>query len=676
MVSKMKYIILFLIIAGQQWAFGNGICARFYNLENGRNFSETRNRSQVYRKKLRDILSEKNIFEGANILQEAWQANNTYQTRYKLMLDENFKPITDFEAFVKDHKVPEKYREFYRPNSDGNYEEDLKGVPNRFLSHGSLSKNLIGSRSILRQVAELLVAAPGSVDKAYELVIDALQVTHQDWMNMNPWAKGVRPEHIRDLVPDLGLTNASGPYSLFQKYMDFSDPFHLRILEAFHRHQFNLQKKRVAGFGNDTIEAVYLDIVLKKGVKVPIDSYLEHFLDSKMKTVKIKDTISINAKSSDVAPKYLEALGSNIRSALGIDGAFQLKAPDTPPGSGARAYLVIDSKGQVVGALKVQNKNHPKPMAGLDELLSALTVEKFIRENRPGVDIARTLDYGLLSDSSYFSIVEPAKSKDLDGWLKSLDNPLRESQILETSAKALVDLHRPPGIPMASNDTFDIFKGNSLYEVRKLREYVNADGLQKSTIELGVSESLVSQVRDNVKQAVERYEGDLDRQLVNFGPATVHGDFHGGNIFYNERARKATMIDYGTLSWTIAFDKRTGTGDPANDLGRIMGHFLVEDLKKNQLSNETFDRARDFYRDYILSAGIEIGSKKETVLRDSVLFYLNRYFAIQAGDLHGDKFSSKVLSQSDLMKNLYQLWLQLDRVIEISSSRNGRTRGI
>ncbi len=671
-ILEMKKLVFLASVLFLQILNANELCFRYYKSSGSESSSglkksgDAKERVRAYRKNIETILSEENVKRSSDSLHGAWQKSTTYLTRYKLMADKMGNPILDFKGFVLENKIPEKYWEFYRKNSDGKYEEDLVAVPNKYLSYGSYSKNLIGSRSILRQVAELMVSSPRSVGEAYDMVIKALQVTHEDWLRMNPWAKGSRPDHILDLIPDLGLTNASGPYTLFSEAMNYSDPAHLRILEGFHRHQDNLQKKRIGAYGQQNIESVYLDLILKKGTKVPMDEHLEHFFDSKMKMVKMRVPVDEKQSSKEVAEVYQTQLAQEIRSSLKISGDFRLKAPDTPPGSGARVYLVIDTEGKVAGALKIQSKNFPSKFAGLDELISALTVEKFITENRPGVQIARTVDHGQLSDNSYFSIIEPARERDLDGWLKTLVKPDSVSLILQTSAQTLAHLHSPGTGAMQSRDVYETLKGNGLYETRKLREYVSNVSLQNETQEMGVSKEVISLVKAQVKIATESYERILDRQLSDFSPSTTHGDFHGGNIFYSLRENKSTMIDAGTLTWTVA-----STGDPANDLGRIMGHMLVEDLKHARVTDVTFARAKEFYRNYILSARIEIGSKKEQVLSASVAFYLNRYFAIQAGDLAGKKFSSPDLAQPELMGRLYDLWLQLHR-LDVSQDISGQ----
>lgn len=668
---SLKFIFsVFGLLAFTPLAKGNKACISIYTIGTTETASSSANvrkeRVKQYRSKIVELWNQAAFTVAAGTLHKSWQDTNTYQTRYKLMLDEKNQPISDISKYMQDRGIPQSYLEYYRKNKDNYYEEDLKGFPSRLLSYGNRIKNVQGSRSILRQVIELIVSKPKDADEAFRIVIDALQVTHVDWLNMNPWAKGSRPDHIRDLTPDLAITNASGPYNLFLAHMNSRDPFHRMIKDAFEKHIATQQRKRIEEFSNSNIESVYLNLITSKGSKVIIDSNLEHFFESKIRVKKIKETLSDNATMSENEKFYADILREEIKKSLKYNGKIRLKAPSTVPGSGAKVFLVIDESGTVIGALKIQHKKK----GGLDELLSTLTVSKFVTESRSDVNIVRVVDYGLLSDNNYFSVIEPAKNRDLDGWLRAAQDSKAEAAIIENAAQITAMLHNHSGNTVASKDTLDIFKGNCLHEVRKLNSFRNDEDLEAATKDLGVSTELIQRVKREIGSAANFYEHNLDNNLSKFRPTTIHGDLHGGNVFYNSILGKSTFIDYSTLTWTIAKKGQPGTGDSANDLGRMVGHFFVEDLKTNSYGSATKQRVEKFYTEYLKHSHLKIGTPEEVVLRQSVVFYLYRYFAIQAADVAGVKFNSPVLSQPQLIQKLFELWLEVGEVFLPKTKEN------
>jgi|JI10StandDraft_1071094.scaffolds.fasta_scaffold48678_2 hypothetical protein len=669
MIKKISIKVIFSffgILASAHIAQGNEACISFYKksgLASAIATSEKKERVKQYRTKVAELWNQEAFTVAADTLHKSWQETNAYQTRYKVMADENNTPIIDIKKYMRNAGIPESYLEFYRVNKDGAYEEDLKGFPNRWLSYSNRIKNEMGSKSILRQVIQLLTSNPKNADEAFSMVIDALQVTHQDWLDMNPWAKGSRPAHIRDLIPDLAITNASGPYKLFLAHMNSRDPLHQRIKDAFDKHIAGQQKKRIEEFANSNIESVYLNLITSKGSKVILDDNLEYFFDSKIPVKKIRESLPDSATMSENEKYYASILGPDIKKSLKYGGKIRLKAPSTVPGSGAKVFLVVDEGGAVIGALKIQHKDK----GGLDELLSTLTVSKFVAENRSNVNIVKVVDYGLLSDNNYFSVIEPAKNRDLDGWLHAAQGTNAEVTILENAAQITAQLHNHAGNSPASKDTLDMFKGNSLYEVRKLNSFRNDKVIEESTIKMGVPVAIIRQVKQKVEAASASYEHGLDYYLNFFRPTTIHGDLHGGNVFFNSVSKRSTFIDYSTLTWTIANKGQPGTGDAANDLGRMLGHFFVEDLKANNYGPATNQRVEKFYHEYLKYSKIEVGSREETVLRRSLVFYLYRYFAIQASDVAGVKFRSSVLTQPQLLQKLYELWLNADQIFSLQA---------
>ncbi len=620
-------------------------------------------------KMVEDIRQEKTLEQVENLTQENWQATNLYLTRYKAMEDESGNKIhyVDIQKYfeqdnrgerikkhLRDSGLPEDLSLYFRPDKDGFAEEDIKVLSNDLLAPNNRYNNRKNAEVVIGILEELVLSEVSSSKVAENILQQGLQKIHSSWLERNEWAIGSYPEQTQDLSADLQITNAAPLFQMLKNvFTSSSSDSHQYLLKAVDNIEKRLNKSRLAHFGQLSIEDAYLSMVYEKGYKIALDPYLEAFFNKKLKKINMASLIDENLDLNQQGQLYSNLLHSEISESLGVSGPLTIQAPTTDPGSGAKVFLIWRGE-EFVGALKIQSQE----AGGLDELLSARASQEYIKKFRPDLHVSEMADSGLLSDGSYFMIIKPAKTNDLDHWIsKNLAKPELVKTILDKAAKTFVDLHgvRDRSSP-PSKGILTTFKGNALYDSRKLREFSLNTKFDTFVLGLGLPMTTFAKIKKGVKASVARYEDLLNQSTDKFLPSTIHGDGHGGNVFFDIGGLLTTIIDFGTLTWSLSSKDEPGTGDPANDLGRMMAHLIVEDVRNNVVTTQTFDRAKYLFERYVHHADLSKDSPQYEVLQDSVRFYINRYFAIQLGDIKGKKFKSKVLSHEKLRKNLLKTW--------------------
>ena len=410
-----------------------------------------------------------------------------------------------------------------------------------------------------------------------------------------------------------------------------------------------------------------------RGIKPSLTSELADFFDAKIKNRKdIGPLPSLTSPLLEQQNFYKVKLYSEIKKSLGIEGDFNLTLPSTPAGSGAQVFLVRDGQKNVVGALKIQARYKDKynPNNGLDELLSTLSVESYLSINKPDVQYAKVSDFGILNENTYFSIMKPAKNRDLDSWFNSQPEAELQNLIIKQTAIMTASLHHTHENSNGTNNDLDskplnfildTFKGNSLYDIHWMRDFLDSKKLATRGKNINYKSEQITVLNNKIQNAIDDYERDLDTNLELFHRTVTHGDFHGGNIFYDPITNKTTLIDYGGITWTIAKGNHEGTGDPGNDLGRLLAHLLLEDIKTGSYNSSTsYNKLKLFYTSYLKNSGIEIGTKEESILLHSVTLFFHRYFAIQCSDLTGTKFNSKNITSESLLNTFLDAWLEFN----------------
>jgi len=94
-------------------------------------------------------------------------------------------------------------------------------------------------------------------------------------------------------------------------------------------------------------------------------------------------------------------------------------------------------------------------------------------------------------------------------------------------------LHGKVDASEVSKETRQTFKGNALYDLRKIKDFIKKDLISQQGKANGVSQDLIDGIIQKIKKSTSDYEHDLEYSLENFKPTTTHGDYHGGNLFFN-----------------------------------------------------------------------------------------------------------------------------------------------
>lgn len=122
--------------------------------------------------------------------------------------------------------------------------------------------------------------------------------------------------------------------------------------------------------------------------------------------------------------------------------------------------------------------------------------------------------------------MEPAKTKDLDGWIASTSDVMLIRRLIKVAAESTARLHGYDiAYRTASNETLQTFKGNALYDVRKIKGFLTSNVLQTQGARAGVSRTDVALIAEKIQAATAKYEMLLETDLKNFMPAVTHGTF-------------------------------------------------------------------------------------------------------------------------------------------------------
>lgn len=616
-------------------------------------------RFRLYAHLIRQLSGIEYARQWGDRLHEIWQETNTYRTRYKLMEDQSGVAIRDLEQYFKKNAIPDEYKKFYLKNGKGDYEEDIKQIPNRYLAFNNQKENFGGARIVLRELTRLLVAAPRSAEEAERVLTEILQRIHADWLERNKgWVGDSYPREASRLSPETQITNAYPLLVALREAHNPGDPHHALILSTLDKHLSRLQVRRMERFSGLPVGQAYLEMVVEKGMKPHLDPAVVDFFDSKLRHKELGAAVPTSSSPKDFQEFYAKEFEAEILQGFPGVGRFSLKAPSTNPGSGAHVLMIRNENGETVGAIKVQSRK----AGGLNELLSSSSVEEFLRANRSGVNTASILDKGVFGKDAYFMIFQAAKEKDLEAWL----SPLSEREVAVRAVKAAADVTaafhgRVPG--SVSKETFRLLRGNALYDWRQLNDFLNSSDIEAEGKANQVPTEKIADVRKQTALATTRYKQDLDENLTVFRPSTTHGDLHAGNVFFDVTRDMATIIDIGTMTWTLPLKGQQGSGDPGNDIGRMMGHLFIEGLKEGRGESHALGLIKTFYTRYLDAVGMEPGSPQEQVLRRSAIFYVNRYFKVQLSDKEGVKFKSSNFNRPTLVTRLFDLWSRVDSLL-------------
>lgn len=168
--------------------------------------------------KLREVIikleSDNEITGVADEMHALWQKNTTHKERFKPVgMDDATKPKADLEAFFKENNIPEELRRYYRvtKNDEGIrvIEEDIKHIPNRYLSPKNAGENNKGAQAALSETAHISKIQISNVEEAKLVLQQAMENIHQSWLVRNSWAKD-DPTYSpawKNLTPEMQLAD-------------------------------------------------------------------------------------------------------------------------------------------------------------------------------------------------------------------------------------------------------------------------------------------------------------------------------------------------------------------------------------------------------------------------------------------------------------------------------------
>ena len=607
--------------------------------------------------KLPAVTNTTEVEKIGDAIHQIWQDTNSYRTRYKDMRIDG-QPVIDKESYLIQHSIPVYYHDFYKLTKNAKYpegilQEDIKRIPNTFLCRNNSIENFVGAQSYIEQLAALLDGVGFGSESAKEGLLQCLRKIHTDWYERNAsWTVtyGEPATYDESSIE----TKYNGARQLFEIAKRFGALEIPEINEAFVDLMDQLKTEKFAPYQGLSVSQAYSEMARKTGFRPTIlgDYHVAEFFEGYFAPLDFR--ITPERPESEQVSNLLREYYPEIN---GIPAErFAVTAPSTPPGSGARVYIISDREGQgaekTIAVLKIQTGHR-----GLDEIVSNVAAFGEVPTS-PNFKPVGWLSTGKLEGEDYFVLLDVAKKFEVESVFGlSFDEC---SSMVSKAALSLATLHGPAlGVTSYTGGDLTTFKGNCWYDVRELIKYVSTKaGASCSPFEVGnpLSESTRRELLGHIKRSIEEYSDLVENNPATLSPSTVHGDMHGGNLFISDDTDLTMLIDYGGVTWTLG--KNFGTGDRGNDLGRFIGSIFVEGVRRKlDLESETKVLIRSLLEKYLEQVGIEAGSEQGRSLLASAFFYAHRFIAVNAQDTEGKKCKPcGDESINDLRQRLFESW--------------------
>jgi hypothetical protein len=342
-----------------------------------------------------------------------------------------------------------------------------------------------------------------------------------------------------------------------------------------------------------------------------------------------------------------------------------LVPPSTPPGSGAIVYLVKNEQsGAIVAAFKMQGG-----LNGLREVATFSASNQLLDERVHGLEYVKALAAGKMPDGDYFLVQSGAEGKDINRIIKeNLSSGKKINSVLgdvDHLAAFLVKMHTQMNSKQTMTDrTIEKLKMAAHYNIQSLSQNVlhEVDGDIAYIEQLNeVDPDVLKDLRKKIKSTRDEYESLVKGKEAKYlEPTYTHADAHGGNFFATPKGT-VIMIDYGTMMWSAGDKAGHGTGDPGNDLGRMMGSLQFEAVKNGATTEEAVSLSKNFLTMYKTKMGISPGSERDKALNTSTEFYRNRFLSLiipETGQYKTSPKSSPTHNSHNpnLRKKLFNVW--------------------
>lgn len=596
------------------------------------------------------------IIASARRLHTTWQETTKHPTRYRLVEDESHQTYSTADSYFQRSGIPQNLKKYYRLNRHQQLEEDIRQIPYDFLSYGNRVFSLKNAESIDEQVQWLLSLRLKTSEEARHVISASLQTIHSHFLQYSS-RRYQRSPNLELLSSDLRISNVLPLAREVSRQRDPQNFFHLLLEKALEEYVSSIRTDQFLPYTELPITIAYYRILSDRGQRLPIDDLTRQYFTLAMPPVT-HEPLPDHSSGDGAAKTFIaDHLKEKILSRFPGTNHFTLVKPDTFTGSYALVYMIHNEKNEPIGAIKVQSDRN----RGLEEVLSSLAATEFIRVSNKDVQLAGAVDFGRLTENQFFIIFESAKTNDLDWWSTPRNaTSLERNRALRGAAEAVAKLHFNP--EKVTVESIATFKANALYDVREALGYLETKNLEGHLKHGRLNRQTLHRIRNLIAAATKTYDRNLEYNIESFRPGIIHGDLHGGNIFFNPRTGQASFIDFGDLTWFIG-KNRQATGDPSNDLGRFLAHLLVYEIRAGRSSKQSFEITKTFYHDYLQFRGITKGSEEEKALHAGTIFYMHRYFTKQASDLTGRKFNSTALSQQALFARFFQMWQVLPKAL-------------
>lgn len=546
---------------------------------------------------LKRLNSPKEIEEAGDILHRLWQESTTYPARFK-PVQLYGSSVSNLPEYLMKNKIPKEYHQFYSLDHNGKVIEDITKIPNKYLAANNQAANIAGAKSYLDSIKKFQGQRFASPADADTFLRAELQNIHSNWLKENPWAVGTYAAKWEDLPPDLQLTNLYPLKKMFEKYSldnpelkNLSDQTFSSLEKSIKNTQkaigdveSKIEVSRYKDLDKGDVVDGFIKLSDASGSKFNPEAshYSKDYFRGRLEDAK---TGKIVPPKPGSGAKELDTYYDQVfREAIFKQSDFpgknvadlQLIAPGTPPGSGARVYLIKDNATKsIVGAYKIQVKG------GLDEILSSVAAERIISERSPSTNLAKNIAYGRIADRDEFFVLQSAAAgSDLDGIISKSAQPKVDAAI-DSAAKIFSDFHvESRGKSALSGSEKAVFRDNALYEVRSfdsnvIGDYKKSPGSVAGLLDSGeLSAKQASEIKKKMESVSRGYQEVITKNPELLNPTLTHGDAHGGNIFIDQN-NKGTLIDYGTSLWSVSTRAGNAVGDPGNDVGRMVGHLVT-----------------------------------------------------------------------------------------------------
>jgi len=362
----------------------------------------------------------------------------------------------------------------------------------------------------------------------------------------------------------------------------------------------------------------------------------------------------------------------------------------TPSSYGAKVFFIRNREtGLDIAVIKIRYNE-----IGFRELVQTVAAERILeraKESQSQLNFAKILAAGQLDSDRYFIVQAVAPGKDINCHLRKLANEgLRADcnilenaalmALLENTANAIAKLHLY--LPFSARQSEAVrskFADNLEEKIQRRIEtrVLGPNGiLESAKNRKEITVSTYELLTERMRKLVCAYRSHIN--ILSFYASFVHGDFHGGNLVFDDQTGISTLIDYGSVVESFSNRGLGGHGDPASDIGKMVADLEIEALKNSLDIEQSKNIGRAFLSVY--KEKININPDIEVAFDISVELNRSWYFALTLSNRNSVRFQSYQSAnteiyrrqiENDLANKIFLLWSDplINRDISVFSLR-------